>query len=228
MRKGSSTPISGPLEQSSGKWKASGTFPYKECDDIGIYYEDGVFHMFGEHGQLPARTGWHQPGPLQLHHRSGRLDSWSTPRAVDPNPDGGHKYGVGDATIAKIEGHYYIFCDRESKGSPYKVVAWRSKDINEPFEYVGKAITPRSDEVDDWDNHRIQDPDIAYIPELGGHVMTCNMMDRDGNPGGDFPTLRGKMTRVIGVFYHGSMLSDPGIKPTRDQDAARNADKLRE
>ena len=72
----------------------------------------------------------------------------------------------------------------------------------QPFTYLGKAITPRSDEVDDWDNHRIQDPDIAHIPELGGYVMTCNLMDRDGNPGGNFPTLKGNQTRVIGVFYH--------------------------
>ena len=38
------------------------------------------------------------------------------PKAVDPNPKGGHKYGVGDATIAKFE--TIIFCDRESQGSP--------------------------------------------------------------------------------------------------------------
>ena len=131
-------------------------------------------------------------------------------KAVDPNPDGGHKYGVGDATIEKIHGTYYIFCDRESKGSPYKVVAWKSKDINQPFEYVGKAITPRSDEVDDWDNYRIQDPDIAYIPELGRYVITANMMDRDGNPGGKFPTLKGKTTRVIGAFYHGDIQAVSG------------------
>ena len=31
----------------------------------------------------------------------------------------------------------------------------------EPFEYLGLAITPRSKEVDDWDNYRIQDADIA-------------------------------------------------------------------
>ena len=125
------------------------------------------------------------------------------PKAVDPNPKGGHKYGVGDATIAKIQGSYYIFCDRESQGSPYKVTAWRSKSLMEPFEYLGLAITPRSDEVDDWDNYRIQDPDIAFIPELNRYVMTCNMMDKDGNPGGDFSRsgLKGKDTRVIGVFY---------------------------
>ena len=30
------------------------------------------------------------------------LGDWKmiNPKAVDPNPDGGHKYGVGDATIA--------------------------------------------------------------------------------------------------------------------------------
>jgi arylsulfatase A-like enzyme len=201
--------FSGPLEEASGKWKAAGTFPFKQCDDIGIYYEDGVFHMFGEHGDFP-----HGPDGTSLAHFTSPtgLGDWKlvNAKAVDPNPDGGHTYGVGDATIEKIEGEYYIFCDRESKGSPYKVVAWRSRDISQPFEYVGKAITPRSDEVDDWDNYRIQDPDIAYIPELGRYVITANLMDRDGNPGGDFPTMKGNTTRVIGVFYHGGMQSDPG------------------
>ena len=64
------------------------------------------------------------------------------------------------------------------------MTAWRSKDLNRPFEYLGEAITPRSDEVDDWDNYRIQDADIAFIPELNRYAMTCNMMDKDGNPGG--------------------------------------------
>ena len=199
--------FSGPLEEASGKWKAAGTFPFKQCDDIGIYYEDGVFHMFGEHGDFP-----HGPDGTSLAHFSSTtgLGDWKlvNAKAVDPNPDGGHKYGVGDATIEKIGGEYYIYCDRESKGSPYKVVAWKSKDINKPFEYVGKAITPRSDEVDDWDNYRIQDPDIAYIPELGRYVITANMMDRDGNPGGNFPTMKGNTTRVIGVFYHGDVQDD--------------------
>ena len=199
--------FSGPLEEASGKWKAAGTFPFKQCDDIGIYYEDGVFHMFGEHGDFP-----HGPDGTSLAHFSSTtgLGDWKlvNAKAVDPNPDGGHKYGVGDATIEKIGGEYYIYCDRESKGSPYKVVAWKSKDINKPFEYVGKAITPRSDEVDDWDNYRIQDPDIAYIPELGRYVITANMMDKDGNPGGNFPTMKGNTTRVIGVFYHGDVQDD--------------------
>lgn len=191
----------GDLAQSSGRWKASGTFPSKECDDLGVFYEDGIFHIFGEHGYFP-----HGPDGTSLAHLTSRtgLGDWKmiNPKAVDPNPDGGHKYGVGDATIAKINGEYFLYCDRESKGSPYKVTAWKTKDLNEPFTYLGKAITPRSDEVDDWDNHRIQDPDIAYIPELGGYVMTCNLKDNDGNPGGNFPTLKGNQTRVIGVFYH--------------------------
>ena len=85
-------------------------------------------------------------------------------KAVDPNPDGGHLYGVGDATIAKIGDYYYIYCDRETKGSPYKVVAWRSSDLNQPFEFLGKAITPRSEGVDDWDNQLTQSEDsIHYL-----------------------------------------------------------------
>jgi arylsulfatase A-like enzyme len=205
--------FSGPLEQASGKWKAAGTFPSKQCDDIGIYYEDGMFHMFGEHGDFP-----HGPDGTSLAHFTSTtgLGDWKlvNAKAVDPNPDGGHKYGVGDATIEKIEGEYYIFCDRESKGSPYKVVAWKSKNINKPFKYVGKAITPRSDEVDDWDNYRIQDPDIAYIPELGRYVITANLRDKDGNPGGNFPTLKGNGTRVIGIFYHGGVQAKPGKEPS--------------
>jgi hypothetical protein len=202
--------FSGPLEEASGKWKVAGTFPHKQCDDVGVYYEDGMFHLFGEHGHFP-----HGPDGTSLAHFTSTtgLGDWKlvNAKAVDPNPDGGHKYGVGDPTIEKIEDYYYIFCDRESVGNPYKVVAWRSKDLYEPFEYLGKAITPRSDEVDDWDNHRIQDPDIAYIPGLDRYVMTCNMMDVDGNPGGVFPTLKGKQTRVIGVFYSNKELkiTDP-------------------
>ena len=66
------------------------------------------------------------------------------------------------------------------------------------------------DEVDDWDNYRIQDADIAFIPELNRYVMTCNMMDKDGNPGGNFSGsgLKDGATRVIGVFY-----SDKKLKP---------------
>lgn len=194
--------FSGPLEESSGKWVSEGTFPKRECDDLGVIYEDGVFHIFGEHGNFP-----HGPDGTSLAHFTSEtgLGDWTlvNPKAVDPNPDGGHTYGVGDPTIEKIGDDYYLFCDRESLGNPYKVVAWRSKSLYEPFEYIGKAITPRSDEVDDWDNYRIQDPDILWIPELNRYVITCNMMDKDGNPGGEFPTVKGGGSRVIGVFYNG-------------------------
>ncbi|MEM9018424.1 MAG: hypothetical protein AAGC68_15525, partial [Verrucomicrobiota bacterium] len=82
-----------------------------------------------------------------------------------------------------------------------------TSDLSKPFEFLGKALVPRSDEVDDWDNYRIQDADIGFAPELGRYVMTCNMMDVDGNPGGSFPTLKKKQTRVIGVFYHDGAMS---------------------
>ena len=129
-------------------------------------------------------------------------------KAVDPNPDGGDKYGVGDPTIAKIEGSYYIFSDMESKGNPYKVVSWRSDDLNHPFKYLGTAIQARTEETDDWDNYRIQDPDIGFIPELNRYVMFCNMMDRDGDPGGSFLDVKGGGTRVIGVFYSTDLVFD--------------------
>lgn len=202
----------GPLESSSGRWKKAGRFPKKLCDDVGVFYEDGLFHLFGEHGDFP-----HGPDGTSLAHFTSPtgLGQWTLidAKAVDPNPGGGGRYGVGDATIAKIDGVYYLFCDRESEASPYKVVAWRTEDLNQPFEYLGKALLPRRDETDDWDNHRIQDAEIAYAPELGGYVMVCNMMDKDGDPGpGDgFPTLKGRHTRVIGVFYHRQIVA-PGAE----------------
>ena len=192
--------FSGRLEDASGKWQLAGSFPKKQCDDIGVFYEDGTFHIFGEHGNFP-----HGPDGTSLAHFTSKtgIGDWTlvNAKAVDPNPEGGHKYGVGDATIEKIGDYYYIFCDRESKGSPYKIVAWRSKDLNKPFSYLGKVILPRSNESDDWDNYRIQDPDIAYIPELKRFVIICNMMDVDGIPERKFPGMKKNHSRVIGVFY---------------------------
>ena len=191
---------SGALEDASGKWKRAGSFPKDQCDDAGVWYEDGLFHLFGEYGDFP-----HGPDGTSLSHFTSPtgLGDWTlvNPKAADPNPGGGNTYGVGDPTIIKIDDEYYIFCDRESKGSPYKVIAWKSPDLNTPFEYIGIALKPRSDETDDWDNYRIQDADIGYIPELRRFVMTCNMKDHDGNPGGQFPTLPENQSRVIGVFY---------------------------
>jgi hypothetical protein len=193
---------SGPLEEGGGNWEEAGSFPFEICDDIGVYHEDGLFHIFGEYGDFP-----HGPDGTSLSHFTSAtgLGDWKLERkkAVDPNPGRGREFGVGDPTIARIDGAYYIFCDLESRGSQYRVSAWRSSDIFEPFEYLGVAIEPRSGEVDDWDNYRIQDPEIGYVPELSRYVMICNMMDTDGNPGGDFPTLD-NFTRVIGVFYSAS------------------------
>lgn len=192
--------FTGPLEEVSGEWKEAGTFPKDECDDAGVFYEDGVFHLFGEYGDFP-----HGPDGTSLSHFTSRtgLGDWTlvNPKAVDPNPDGGNTYGVGDPTIVKIDGVYYLFCDRESEGVPYRVIAWKSESLYAPFAYMGVAAAPRSDEEDDWDNYRIQDADVAYAPELGRYVMVCNMKDHDGNPGGDFPTLGKNQSRVIGVFY---------------------------
>jgi hypothetical protein len=195
--------FSGPLELASGNWTRSGTFP-EGTDDVGVFYEDGVFHIFGEYGRFPWR-----PDGVSLAHYTSRtgLGDWELvdANAVDPNPGMLRIYGVGDATIAKIEGAYYIFCDRESRWNPYTVTAWRSDDLDSPFEYLGTAIRPRSNRTEDWDNHRIQDADIGYIPELSRYVIFCNMKDVDGIPGGDFPNLESTETRVVGVFYSSSL-----------------------
>src|SRR5690606_11774253 len=107
----------------------------------------------------------------------------------------------------KIDGTYYLYCDRETEDLPYRITAWKSKDINQPFEFIGLAIEPRSDRESDWDNHRIQDGDIGYVEELSKYVMFCNMKDIDGKPGPpqdklfESNHLKGNETRVIGVFY---------------------------
>lgn len=190
----------GPLESASGQWKKAGVFPKDQCDDVGVFYEGEVFHLFGEHGDFP-----HGPDGTSLAHFTSPtgLGDWTlvNAKAVDPNPDGGDTHGVGDATLAKIGGAYYLYCDRETKELPYRVTAWTSPSLYDPFRYLGVAMAPRSGETAHWDNHRIQDADIAYAPELGHYVMVCNMKDTDGIPGGKFPTLKPNETRVIGTFY---------------------------
>jgi hypothetical protein len=198
----------GSLEEAAGRWKKEGTFPFDQCDDVGVYYEDGVFHLFGEYGHFP-----HGPDGSSLSHLTSEtgLGDWTLEDtlAANPNPGGGNAYGVGDPTIEKIKGNYYIFCDIESPGSPYKVIAWKSESLDSRFEYQGVAMQARLGEKNDWDNYRIQDADIAYIPGLSRYVMVCNMMDRDGIPGGYFPTLDG-FTRVVGFIYSDAKLENLG------------------
>jgi len=207
---GSVYTYTGDLANSSGNWIDAGTFPVGQCDDIGVFYENGVFHIFGEFGNFP-----HGPDGTSLSHFTSTtgLGNWTLvdAKAVDPNPDGGNTFGVGDATIIKVDGIYYLFCDRESVGNPYKVTAWSSTDINQPFKYLGIAVKPRSGETDDWDNYRIQDADIFYDPNLQRFVMMCNMMDIDGS-GGAFSGvgINGSIgTRVVGTFY--SKFTDGGL-----------------
>ncbi|HKK31779.1 MAG TPA: hypothetical protein VKA18_15450, partial [Alphaproteobacteria bacterium] len=68
-------------------------------------------------------------------------------------------------------------------------------------------IEPRENQTENWDNYRIQDGDIAYIPDLNRYVMIANMKDHDGQPGYPksfsypVPHLRKPQTRVVGFFY---------------------------
>lgn len=205
--------FSGNLEDGNNRWEKSGSFPVEKCDDVGVYYEDGWFHIFGEYGEFP-----HGPDGTSLSHYRSRtgLGEWELidEKAVDPNPDGGHKYGVGDATIEKIGDRYYLFCDRETMNSPYRIIAWTSKDINTPFQFLDVVIEPRSDQTKDWDNHRIQDGDIVFVPEKSLYAMFCNMKDVDGTPGpsagNNFESSHlGKgETRVVGTFFLDSFQED--------------------
>lgn len=188
--------FSGNIDTSSTHWKQDGTFPYESCDDIGIYYEDGLFHIFGEYGSYEHSP--HDGTSLSHYVSSTGVGDW---QLIDNYAvtTGQGNVGVGDATIIKVEQTYYLFCDVETENAPYRIAAWKSSNINSQFEYLGIVISPREDRTQDWDNHRIQDGDIQYIPEIGKYVMVVNMMDRDGNPGGHFPYCK-NYTRVIGFF----------------------------
>ena len=191
--------LEGDLDSGSGKWINAGTFPKHLGDDIGVFYEDGIFHLFGEYGDF-----LHGPDGTSLSHLTSKtgIGDWTLEdaRAVNPNLDNGNTFGVGDATIIKIENEYYLYCDLESEDKPYRITAWKSKSLYEKFEYLGVAISPRETESDDWDNYRIQDGDIIYVPEISKYIMVCNMKDIDGNPDGNFPRLE-NFTRVVGFLY---------------------------
>ena len=133
--------------------------------------------------------------------------------AVDPNPDGSRTYGVGDPTITKVDGTYYLYCDRESREEPYRVVGWSADSLDASFRSLGEVVRPREDGPDYyWDNHRVQDADVAYVPDLDRYVMVCNMMDRDGIPGrqavDDCCGGDGEWTRVVGFLYSGEVDGD--------------------
>ena len=190
---------SGSLEEANGSWLVAGTWPYydgngnKLSHDVGVFYEDNLFHIFGEYGDFP-----HGPDGISLSHyvSSGPADDWDwelvTNKAVDPNPDGSNTYGVGDATIIKIKDEYYLFSDIESLNVPYRVITWRTKNIFEPFEYVGLAVAPRTNDANNPDFYRVQDCDIIFAPEEGRYVMMCNVLQDSNNRRG---------TRRIGVYY---------------------------
>ena len=195
----------GNLEDANGNWVAEGSFPKEICDDVGAYYENGLFHLFGEYGKYPYGTDG-----LRLAHLTSPtgLGDWTLldTAAADPNKNGEVFYGVGDATITKIDDYYYLFSDIESRGVPYKIMTWRSESLDQRFEMVGIAMEARTGLMVNWDNERVQDGDIVYAPELERYVMVCNMRDTDGKPGGYFPTLKG-FTRVLGFFYSDSTLA---------------------
>ncbi|MFT4801716.1 MAG: hypothetical protein ACI93N_001491 [Flavobacteriaceae bacterium] len=191
--------LEGDLDSGSGKWIKAGTFPKHLGDDVGVFYEDGIFHLFGEYGDFP-----NGPDGTSLSHLTSKtgIGDWilEDAKAVNPNLDNDNIFGVGDATIIKIENEYYLYCDLESEDKPYRIVAWKSESLYEKFEYLGVAISPRENESDDMDNYRIQDGDIVYVPEISKYIIVCNMMDMDGNPDLNFPRLE-NFTRVVGFLY---------------------------
>lgn len=191
---------SGSLSKGNGKWEKGGHFPDYQCNDLGVYHENGVFHIFGEYGGGAKTTN----GTSISHFTSETgLGQWNLQDTKVINPDriGRKKAIVGDPTITKINNQYYIYLDQKRPGNPYSITGWVSSELSGPFEFIGEIIEPRIEESDDWYNYRVQDPEIKYIPYLSKFVLLFNMMDRDGIPGGHFPSLKNKNTRVIGTVY---------------------------
>ena len=193
--------FTGDLAESSGKWNRAGKWPTSLCEDVGVYYDGSVFHLFGEHGDFPGR-----PNGTELSHlvSDNGKDGWRLLDrcALTPNRDGGRKYGVGDPSIIRANGLYHLFCDLETRDTPYRIIEWTAQSLDGPWEYRGVAVAPRDGEQH-WDNHRVQDPEVAFIAEMDRFVLLCNAKDIDGIPGGDFDSthLRPGETRVIQVLY---------------------------
>ena len=191
----------GDLADADGNWTVSGSFPKADADDVGIWYEDNVFHMYGENGTF---EGGFDGATLSHLTSSTGLGDWTVQRTDAVVPGDG--YGVGDPTIAKIDGEYWLYCDREGNGETYRITAWKSSTLDGQFEFVDVAIAPREGETDDYDNHRVQDGDIGYVSELDKWVMFANVRDTDGNPGPG-------STRFAGVFYSGEPDPEPEPEP---------------
>jgi hypothetical protein len=189
----------GDLADANGQWQQTGSFPKAQADDIGVWYEDGLFHIYGEYGSFSG--GFDGASLSHLTSPTG-LGDWTLQRTDAVVPGAG--YGVGDATIAKIDGEYWLYCDREGNGETYRITAWKADSLYDQFEFVDVAIAPRESETDDYDNHRIQDGDIGYVSKLGQWVMFANVRDIDGDPGPG-------STRFAGVFYAKEANTDPGV-----------------
>jgi len=192
----------GDLADASGNWTVAGSFPKAQADDVGIWYEDGLFHMYGENGDV---DGLPFDGATLAHLTSPTgVDNWTLQRTDAVVPGAG--FGVGDATIAKIDGKYWLYSDRESESQPYRITAWSADSLYDQFQFEGVAIAPREGETDDYDNERIQDGDIGYVSELDRWVMFANVRDQDGTPGPG-------NTQFVGAFYSGEPEPEPEPEP---------------
>jgi hypothetical protein len=190
----------GNLSEGSGKWAAKGAFPRNLCDDIGVIYANGFFHLFGEYGRFEDRPD----GKYISHLRSKTgLGQWEVVdlQQGDPNSQYTNPVGVGDPCVLQIGAKYVLYCDVESTTFPYQIDSWTSTYLSSPFTYEQVAVKPRTHDASLWDNYRVQDADVEFIPELNQYVMVCNFLDVDQNPAPtNFPRLNGRK-RVIGVLY---------------------------
>jgi hypothetical protein len=206
------------LDPADGNWNNEGSWSGLGLDDVGVHYEDGWFHLFGEYNGVHGSVIPNDGSTIAHYKSQTGLGNWQLVSHTAADPNAGlttPQYGVGDATIAKIGNEYWMYLDREEAGVPYRITAWKSDSLDNDFQYVGIAAAPRSGETDDWDNHRVQDAEVEFIPELNRYVMFANMMDIDGDPGYEpgfnygNTILSSPQTRVVGIFYSQEAVPEP-------------------
>jgi len=124
-------------------------------------YDDAVAHL--------SRAGSPTPdldATLLVEHTTGMtaLDRLTGPeRALSPR-----QHQALRTAVARRMNHEPV----------HRIIGWRADRIGGPHEYIGKVIEPHDKQTENWDNHRIPDGDIAYIPSLNRYVMIANMRDR--------------------------------------------------
>ncbi|WP_137679579.1 hypothetical protein [Aurantiacibacter suaedae] len=186
-----------PLENSSGKWNVVGHFP-KELDDIGVYYDGSILHIFGEYGEY---SGGYDGARLAYATSDLTFKNWNivSTNILDPNTKPESNWGVGDPSLIVLGGRVIMITDIEGPGDPYRIALWESDGFGRNFNFAGILAAPAPGNAG-YNNYRVQDGDFAVSAD-GQIYMFANWMDTDGNPGHKLPLFSEGWTRVVGGYH---------------------------